>query len=284
MPNEATQKRIIVTRYRTTGQYFTEPLGNGVGLDMVFIPGGKFLMGAPEDEPESQDRERPQHEVTLQPFFMGRYTITQAQWRVVASYLQIERELSPDPSRFKGDNRPVENVSWDDATEFCQRLSAETGREYKLSSEAQWEYACRAGTTTPFHFGETITTELANYNGTDDQWGSYGRGTKGEYRKQTTEVGSFLANRFGLHDMHGNVLELCEDDYHNSYKGAPTDGTAWIDSDRANTDRVLRGGSWYGLPRGCRSAFRISYFRRGFILDIVGFRVVCVVPRTLLSP
>ena len=284
MPNEATQKRIIVTRYRTTGQYFTELLGDGVGLDMVFIPSGKFLMGAPEDEPESYDGERPQHEVTLQPFFMGRYTVTQAQWRVVASYPQIERELNLDPSRFKGDNRPVETVSWLDATEFCQRLSAQTGRQYKLPSEAQWEYACRAGTTTPFHFGETITTDLANYNGTDDRWGSYGRGTKGEYRKQTTEVGSFLANRFGLHDMHGNVWEWCEDNYRDSYEGAPIDGTAWIDPDRTNTDRVLRGGSWFDDPNFCRSAYRINGNPRGFIDGDVGFRVVCVVPGTLLNP
>jgi formylglycine-generating enzyme required for sulfatase activity len=241
-------------------------------------------MGAPEDEPESQDRERPQHEVTLQPFFMGRYAVTQSQWRIVEGYPQIEGELNPNPSRFKGDNRPVEKVSWLDATEFCKRLSSQTGREYKLPSEAQWEYACRAETTTPFHFGETITTDLANYRGTDDQWGSYGRGTKGEYREQTTEVGSFLANRFGLHDMHGNVLEWCEDDYHNSYEGAPIDGTAWIDSDRTNTYRVLRGGSWYYFPGVCRSAFRDIYVPRDFIFDSVGFRVVCVVPRTVLSP
>jgi formylglycine-generating enzyme required for sulfatase activity len=284
MSSETPQKRIIVTRYRTTGQYFTEPLGHEVGLDMVFIPGGTFLMGAPEDEPESQDRERPQHEVTLQPFFMGRYAVTQSQWRIVEGYPQIEGELNPNPSRFKGDNRPVEKVSWLDATEFCKRLSSQTGREYKLPSEAQWEYACRAETTTPFHFGETITTDLANYRGTDDQWGSYGRGTKGEYREQTTEVGSFLANRFGLHDMHGNVLEWCEDDYHNSYEGAPIDGTAWIDSDRTNTYRVLRGGSWYYFPGVCRSAFRDIYVPRDFIFDSVGFRVVCVVPRTVLSP
>jgi formylglycine-generating enzyme required for sulfatase activity len=276
MLNETTQKRIIVTRYKTTGQYFTEDLGNGVGLDMVYIPGGTFLMGAPEDEPESRDDERPQHEVTLQFFFMGRYTVTQTQWRVVASYPQIDRELNPDPSQFKGDKRPVEQVSWEDAVEFCKRLSAKTGREYKLPSEAQWEYACRAGTTTPFHFGETITTDLANYNGTDDQLGSYGRGTKGEYRKQTTEVGSFLANRFGLYDMHGNVWEWCEDDYHESYKGAPTDGSAWIDEDRTNTDPVLRGGSWIYYPNSCRSAYRGNDLRRDVISYIAGFRVLCI--------
>ncbi|MEL7039409.1 MAG: formylglycine-generating enzyme family protein [Cyanobacteria bacterium J06592_8] len=277
MSSETPQKRIIVTRYKTTGQYFKEDLGNSVGLDMVLIPGGEFLMGAPEDEPESRDNERPQHEVSLKPFFMGRYTVTQAQWRVVAGYRQIERELNADPSRFKGDNRPVERVNWYDATEFCQRLSAYTGRKYKLPSEAQWEYACRAGTTTPFHFGETITTDLANYRGIDERWGSYGRGTKGEYREQTTDVGSFLANRFGLHDMHGNVWEWCEDDYHSSYEGAPTDGTAWIDIDKDRTDtRVgLRGGSWLFGPNHCRSAFRDDPDPRDLILNDVGFRIVC---------
>jgi formylglycine-generating enzyme required for sulfatase activity len=240
-------------------------------------------MGSPEDEPESRDNERPQHEVTIQPFFLGRYTVTQAQWRIVASYPQVERELNPDPSKFKGDNRPVENVNWDEATEFCKRLSHQTGREYKLPSEAQWEYACRAGTRTPFHFGETITTDLANYDGTDDpngRWsGSYGKGTQGEYREQTTDVGHFPPNDFGLHDMHGNVFEWCLDDYHENYQQAPIDGSAWIDEDRTNTGRVLRGGSWYGIPLYCRSAYRYVNIPRGLIYYNVGFRVVvCVMP------
>ncbi|MCG5058925.1 MAG: formylglycine-generating enzyme family protein [Limnoraphis sp. WC205] len=284
MSNE-TEKRIIIThitRYKRTGQYFTENLGDGVGLDMVLIPGGTFLMGSPEDEPESRDDERPQHEVTIQPFFLGRYTVTQAQWRVVANYPQIERELNPEPSRFKGDNRPVENVSWYDAIEFCKRLSHKSGREYKLPSEAQWEYACRAGTQNPFHFGETITTNLANYRGIDEpkfNWsGSYGRGTQGEYRKQTTDVGSFPPNDFGLHDMHGNVWEWCDDDSHDSYEGAPTDGSAWIDEDRTNTDRVLRGGSWFDVPRFCRSAYSDYDDPCDFILRVVGFRVSCMMP------
>jgi formylglycine-generating enzyme required for sulfatase activity len=241
-------------------------------------------MGAPEDEPESQVKERPQHEVTLKPFYMGRYTITQAQWRIVASYPQIERYLNPNPSVFKGDYRPVESVSWDDAIEFCKRLSTKTGREYKLPSEAQWEYACRAGTKTPFHFGEMITTDLANYRGIDEpkfNWsGSYGRGTQGEYRKQTTDVGSFPPNDFGLHDMHGNVWEWCDDDSHDSYEGAPTDGSAWIDEDRTNTDRVLRGGSWFDVPRFCRSAYSDYDDPCNFILRVVGFRIVCMMPLT----
>ena len=283
MSNE-TEKRIIITRYKRTGQYFTENLGDGVGLDMVLIPGGTFLMGSPEDELESRDNERPQHEVTIQPFFLGRYTVTQAQWQIVANYPQIERELNPNPSVFKGDNHPVERVSWYDATEFCKRLSAKTRREYKLPSEAQWEYACRAGTKTPFHFGETITTDLANYRGIDiitregTYSGSYGLGPRGKYREQTIDVRNFPANVWGLHDMHGNVFEWCEDHYHSNYQGAPDDGSAWIDEDRTNRNRVMRGGSWTRCPRNCRSAYRSSNIWRNVFFNYdVGFRVVCMV-------
>ncbi|MEA5540781.1 formylglycine-generating enzyme family protein [Limnoraphis robusta Tam1] len=282
MSNDSNEKRIIITRYKRTGQYFTENLGDGVGLDMVLIPGGTFLMGSPEDEPESRDDERPQHEVTIQPFFLGRYTVTQAQWRVVANYPQIERELNPNPSRFKGDNRPVERVSWYDAIEFCQRLSAKTGREYKLPSEAQWEYACRAGTKTPFHFGETITTDLANCNGN----ATYNESPKGEYRGQTTEVGSFPPNDFGLHDMHGNVWEWCEDDWHDNYEGAPIDGSAWFDDNMNLAEKqsrtVVRGGSWADHAKDCRSADRDDNYsaKRDQINYYNGFRVACVMPLT----
>ncbi|HIK33044.1 MAG TPA: formylglycine-generating enzyme family protein [Oscillatoriales cyanobacterium M59_W2019_021] len=159
----------IVRRRRAATWGYTERLSSAtredIGLEMITIPGGSFAMGAPESEPENGNRERPQHQVTLAPFYLGRYPVTQAQWRVVAGYDAIDRELNPDPSNFKGDDRPVENVSWDDAREFCQRLSAKTGKDYRLPSEAQWEYACRAGTETPFHFGDTLSTELANYDG-----------------------------------------------------------------------------------------------------------------------
>jgi hypothetical protein len=155
----------IIKRETKQAQYFTEtlqtlsPSGKGVwDLDMVVIPGGTFMMGSSEGE--GRDSEKPQHEVTVQPFFMGKYPVTQAQWQAVASLPQVNRELKPDPSRFKGENRPVERVSWYDAKEFCDRLSRYTGKPYRLPSEAEWEYACRAGTTTPFHFGETITSWL----------------------------------------------------------------------------------------------------------------------------
>ena len=238
-------------------------------LEMVSIPGGTFMMGSHEEEPECSDDERPQHEVTIQSLFMSKYPITQAQWRAVATLPQVNRELKPDPSHFKGDDRPVENVSWFDAQEFCERLSQATGKDYRLPSEAEWEYACRAGTETPFHFGETITTDLANYNGNR----THSNGSEGEYRQETTAVGTFPANAFGLHDMHGNLWEWCLDHWHENYEGAPVDGSPWLTNDE-NVLRALRGGSWYDVPGFCRSAIRD--FNDPAVHDhFVGFRVVC---------
>ncbi|MFN7657571.1 MAG: formylglycine-generating enzyme family protein, partial [Dolichospermum sp.] len=155
--------------------------------------------------------------------------------------------------------------------EFCLRLSQYTGRTYSLPSEAQWEYACRAGTTTPFHFGETITTDLANYNGKY----SYGQGPKGVYREETTAVGSFgVANNFGLYDMHGNVWEWCQDHWHSNYEGAPTDGSAWLSNKEDSNERLLRGGSWLDLPGYCRSAYRLNDLLDDYF-NSIGFRVVC---------
>jgi formylglycine-generating enzyme required for sulfatase activity len=229
-----------------------------------------FLMGSPESEPERLASEGPQHTITLQPFFMGKFPVTQAQWQAVAGFPKVKIDLEPDPSYFKGANHPVETVSWYRAVEFCARLSKATGREYRLPSEAHWEYACRAGTTTPFHFGETISPELANYDGNY----TYASGSKGIYREQTTEVGSFPANAFGLYDMHGNVWEWCADHWHDSYDGAPADGSVWL-SENANNSRMLRGGSWYNNPEFCRSAFR-DYNMPGVRYDSYGFRVVGV--------
>ncbi len=273
MPN------IVINQTQKTAQYYVEDLGNGIELEMVLIPGGSFMMGSPEDELERRESESPQHRVNIKPFCMGKYPVTQAQWKAVAALKQVNRELKPEPSSFKGDKRPVEQVSWYDAVEFCSRLSVHTKRQYRLPSEAEWEYACRAGTTTPFHFGETITTDLANYQGTDNEeykWsGSYGRGPKGIYRKETTVVGSFgVANAFGLYDMHGNVWEWCADHWHDNYEGAPEDGGAWIDSDSDIHSRLLRGGSWSFYPDICRSASRSLYYPDDRSNDF-GFRVVC---------
>jgi formylglycine-generating enzyme required for sulfatase activity len=265
-------------RYKRSNKSYTEGLGDGVSLTLMLTPAGEFVMGAPPEEPDSQDNERPQQQVRLSQFLLGRYPVTQAQWRVAAGYDRSNRDLNPEPSRFKGDNLPVEQVSWEDAQEFCQRLSVKTGKDYRLPSEAQWEYACRAGTETPFHFGEIITTEIANYNGNS----TYNGSPKGERSEKTIEVGSFPANDWGLHDMHGNVWEWCEDDYHSSYDRAPNDGSAWVDSDRTKTSKLLRGGSWYFDPANCRSAVRVHH-SRGIAIHDVGFRVCCVPPRVLLG-
>jgi formylglycine-generating enzyme required for sulfatase activity len=256
----------ITKRDNHQAQYFVEDLGNGVTLEMVQIPGGKFLMGSPPEEAGRGDNEGPQHEVTVPEFFMGKYEVTQAQYQAI---------MGNNPANFKGEKRPVERVSWNDAVEFCKRLSQKTRRSYRLPSEAEWEYAARAGTTTPFYFGETITTDLANYDGTY----TYASAPKGEDRQQTTDVGKFPPNSFGLYDMCGNIGEWCLDKYNNTYDGAPTDGSAWLSS---GDNLVLRGGSWIYVPKVCRSASRLNNLRAGrvYVYDAIGFRVVCAVGRT----
>ena len=267
-PEQKTE--LNINKQKNQAQHFIEDLGNGIQLEMVAIPGGSFMMGSPKNEPGRIQSESPQHQVTVQPFLLGKYPVTQAQWQVVAALPQVNQELKPNPSSFKGANRPVEWVSWHDAVEFCNRLSNHTQRPYRLPSEAEWEYACRAGTTTPFHFGETITTDLANYNGNY----IYGDGVKGIWEGETTEVGSFkIANEFGLYDMHGNVWEWCQDDWHNNYEDAPTDGSAWI-SNKAKINKLLRGGSWFYNPKYCRSACR-NNSNLGYNNSSIGFRVVC---------
>jgi formylglycine-generating enzyme required for sulfatase activity len=263
-------------------QYFSEDLGNDITLEMVAIPGGTFTMGSPQDEKDSYDDERPQHEVNVPTFFIGKYPITQAQWRAVASRtdLKVKQDLDLNPAYFKdrpdSDRRPVEQVNWYDAVEFCARLSKLTGGEYRLPSEAEWEYACRAGTTTAFHFGETITGELANY----DAIYTYADEPDGEYRQQTIPVGQFPPNAFGLYDMHGNVWEWCADTRHPNYDGAPTDGSAWIENKNDNCS-PWRGGSWFNNPDLCRSAFRDFSYRRVNSNYFLGFRVVCGAEGTL---
>jgi formylglycine-generating enzyme required for sulfatase activity len=289
-----------ILQWRSKQLAYRELLAEGVALTLLRIPPGSFWMGAPEGEEGSSDEERPVHRVTLADFLLGQTPVTQAQWRAVAEW---EREdvkdegepwpeaLDPDPvaelqepERFRGDQQPVVNVSWQDAVAFCQRLRLRTGKNYTLPSEAQWEYACRAGTTAPFHFGETLTRELANY----DASFTYANGPKGVYREQTTPVGMFPANAWGLQDMHGNVWEWCLDHWHGSYEGAPSDGSAWVDGEGLNgewssRERLLRGGSWFNRPQYCRSTFRDGFLpvnRDSF----GGFRVCCLPPGSRLDP
>ncbi|MDB9499592.1 bifunctional serine/threonine-protein kinase/formylglycine-generating enzyme family protein [Nodularia spumigena] len=251
----------ITDRRNLQAKYFAENLGNGVSLEMVQIPGVTFTMGSPAGEAQREDDEGPQRQVRVPGFFMGKYAVTQAQYQAI---------MGTNPANFKGEKRPVETVSWDEAVEFCTKLGQRTGKTYRLPSEAEWEYACRAGTTTPFYFGETITTDLVNYNGNFP----YASAPKGEYRQQTTDVGNFPPNSFGLYDMHGNIWEWCQDIYNSSYQGAPIDGTPWLNGSDNNT-KLLRGGSWIPFARNCRSANRNRFARALRDID-VGFRVVAV--------
>ena len=303
-----TLERIHTTK---TVYHFTEDLGVPLNLplQMIQIPSGTFMMGASKTEEGSSDDEKPQHQVSLSSFFMGRYPITQEQWKAIAQRedLKVAIKLELEPSRFKDDyegitrgKRPVEQVSWQEAMEYCARLSKLTGKSYSLPSEAQWEYACRAGTVTPFHFGETITTDLANYRGTDNEslgWkGNYGNGPKGVYREQTTPVDYFNApNAFGLSDMHGNVWEWCLDPWHKNYEGAPHNGQVWDEGKehlydnitknldvllKQNNTNILRGGGWDYDPLNCRSAVR-NYLFRDYRYNLsYGFRVMCWAGRT----
>ncbi|MEL6441190.1 MAG: SUMF1/EgtB/PvdO family nonheme iron enzyme [Cyanobacteria bacterium J06621_8] len=276
------------SRVTKKAEFFAEDLGGGVTLEMVKISGGTFVMGSPEGE--GREEEKPQHRVTVPSFWMGKYSVTQAQWQAV---------MGNNPSRLirnlfkRNPLNPVENVSWNDTQKFCQQLSQQTTKTYRLPSEAEWEYACRAVNSEhllaiseelaivewnqkhhqPFHFGETVTANLANYNGNR----TYANESKGERRGQTTPVGSFSPNAFGLYDMHGNLWEWCEDDWHNNYDSAPSDGSAW--ASKKSNHKVIRGGSWYDSPPYCRSAIR-SNNTRGFRNDFIGFCVVCVALKT----
>ena len=247
----------ITNRQRLAAQFINEDLGSGVILDMIAIPGGSFVMGSPEAG--GGVNRRPQHTVNISAFFMGKYEVNQEQWQAV---------MGNNPSHFQGAKRPVENVSWNDTVEFCKKLSQKTGKAYRLPSESEWEYACRAGTTTPFHFGETITSDLVNYDGYP-----YASEPKGIDRKQTTDVGSFPPNAFGLYDMHGNVWELCSDRWHYSYNGAPNDGSSWETG--TDDNRARRGGSWGDGAANCEASRReprgVGY---GWLS--IGFRVALV--------
>jgi formylglycine-generating enzyme required for sulfatase activity len=277
----------VIQRKPRQARYFTEDLGNDVGLDMVLIPGGEFWMGSLESEEGHHPNESPRHRVKVPTFLLGRYPVTQAQWKQIAQGTpQANLKLEPNPSHFKGLKHPVEQVNWHEAVEFCSRLSTKTHRTYRLPSEAEWEYACRGETDTPFHFGKTMNTDVSNYRGQDWKMGEtrypgvYGAGPRGEYRAKTIPVDYFNAsNRFGLCDMHGNVWEWCQDTWHETYKGAPTDGSAWMDKNETYF-RILRGGSWLSRPGFCRSANRVRTGTGECDYDL-GFRVVCAVPRLL---
>jgi formylglycine-generating enzyme required for sulfatase activity len=213
-------------------------------------------MGSPDSDPDASDFEKPQHQVKVNSFAIGKYPVTQAQYEAV---------MGTNPSYFKNNpQNPVEKVSWNDAQAFCQKLSQITGKTYRLPTEAQWEYACRAGTTTRYYFGDN-----------DNQLGDYAW-YNGNSNNTTHPVGQKKPNGWGIYDMSGNVWEWCEDDWHDSYKNAPDDGSAWINNDnRSQSRKCLRGGSWGSNPFSCRSAFRLYNVRRDYRFNYLGFRVVC---------
>jgi formylglycine-generating enzyme required for sulfatase activity len=232
-------------------------LGSGVKLELVAIPSGKFLMGSPNDEKGRVDDEGPQHWVTISnPFYIGKYAVTQEQYVAV---------MDTNPSCFTGTKNPVEVVSWNDAAAFCRMLSRRTGKTIRLPTEAEWEYACRAGTTTRFYAGDsdTVLDSISWFEGNS-------RGT-------THPVGGKAANAFGLYDMHGNVAEWCQDFYDANYYAIspnvdPTGPTS-------GSGRVARGGSWLGGANNCRSSRRRNGVNQGNRANIIGFRVASALPR-----
>ena len=285
-----------------SAHFFTEDLGDGTAIEMVYIPGGTFQMGgtfrmsdkfpwndgygntfyipsytlSSVDECsmyDYEDLQKPLNQVTIQPFFMGKYTVTKELWKKVME----------NASYFKPDKRPAEQVSWDEAVEFCDRLTKKTGNSYRLPSEAEWEYACRAGTRAAFYFGDQITHDLVNTNFGDytdiqfyirnfiDSYYPYYYPFQ-DYRGHILDVGQFYPNAFGLFDMHGNVWEWCSDCYHSNYNGAPSDGSSW-EIGGSEDRRMLRGGSWKSYRFQCSSLYRHSLSRDSRRNDI-GFRVV----------
>jgi formylglycine-generating enzyme required for sulfatase activity len=238
-----------------------EPLGGllwkKIYLEMVAIDGGSFVMGAPSAENKNTTQERPRHPVAIQPFYLGQYPITQRQYQII---------MGDNPASHKGDMRPIENVNYYQAVQFCTALAQKTGRAYRLPSEAEWEYACRAGSTTAFSCGVTMMSDLANFDGRE----SYHHAMDSEYRQETTLVGMFPPNGFGLYDMHGNVAEWCSDRWHDSYEGAPSNGQPWLDGEVGY--HPIRGGAWSDPPVLCRSAAR-SPMSAYYSDRTVGFRV-----------
>lgn len=261
-----------IKREKMTNYGYKHFLSKKTFLEMISIPSGQYLIGAPKSELGWKSSQSPQSLINVEAFCLSRYPITQRQWREVAKLEVVNIELNPYPAHFEGYDRPVEQINWWEAVEFCDRLSRATGLNYRLPTEKEWEYACRGGTNTPFHFGQTISTDLANYSGVDWDYGGkvcsygrYGEGSWGCDRRETSPVGMLgVANAFGLYDLHGNVREWCADYWRDNYEAATIE-----DRDR----RVLRGGSWNDSPNKCRSAYRVKFLANASLYDI-GFRVL----------
>jgi formylglycine-generating enzyme required for sulfatase activity/nucleoside phosphorylase len=272
---QPTREIVIGYQEKQKSQYI-EKIDN-INLELVKISAGKFKIGAIKDEYGIRilNTDHP-NDVDVPEFYIGKYPVTQEQWKFGANLPEINRELGENPSNSEGEDLPVEKVSWEEAIEFCARLSHHTGLDYRLPSEAEWEYACRAEKDTPFNFGETIDSRLSNYNGE-----IYGLSKKFESRGQTTPIGEFRgANAYGLYDMHGNVKEWCQDSWHENYLNAPTDGSAWLTPE--SSKKVLRGGSYCNDPKDCRSDAR-CYAEADDKRRNIGFRLAMSV-KTLVAP
>jgi eukaryotic-like serine/threonine-protein kinase len=264
VPSESrglTKRSSVLVRRALDSPLLQKAMSNSIGMEFVFIPPGSFDMGSNNGEAD----EKPVHRVTIgQGFFMGKYEVTQGQWQAL---------MGNNPSHFKGDeNLPVEQVSWDDAQKFINKLNElNDGDEYRLPTEAEWEFACRAGATTEFAFGSSLSSDQANFIGDSPR----SKAARLVYHPTTTPVGSFAPNAFGLFDMHGNVWEWCEDWYHWTYEGAPSDGSAWLSGGEQNR-RVLRGGGWLGIAAQVRSAYRNGH-SPDHSTNLFGFRLIAVV-------
>jgi formylglycine-generating enzyme required for sulfatase activity len=241
----------------TQSTSLTLELGNNQKLELVLIPAGTYMMGSPETETDRDDSEGPQHRVKIpHDFYFGKFEVTESQYQAISGYNQ---------SQFKGDdNLPEECVSWTDAVGFCEALSKKTGRKVRLPSEAEWEYADRAGTTSVYWQGDALSSTKANFDG---------KAEAGPHLDKTAVVGSYKPNAFGLYDTAGNVSEWCQDIFHDSYKGAPTDGSAWETGGDPEI-RVYRGGAYDNDQTSCRSAMRFAAERRNNRNSRIGFRVV----------
>jgi len=279
---EASYKQTTIT---SSFSSYTETT-SGLNLEMIAVKGGKFTMGSPTSEVDRSSDES-QHEVNLSDFYIGKYEVSQAEYQAI---------MGKNESSFKGSNLPVENINWYDAIEFCNALSKKAGLQayynidktnkdpnnsnssddikwtvsinanangYRLPTEAEWEYAARGGTSTPFAFGNNLTTSQANYDGNYP----YNGNAKGEYRQKTVAVNSFKPNDYGLYNMHGNVWEWCWD-WYGTYSNNQTNPTGA----NSGSDRVLRGGSWGGSAEGCRSAYR-GYIDPNYRYNHCGFRL-----------
>lgn len=249
---DAQGRTLAWRRYRA--RYLRIEFHDGEALDLMAVPATRFRMGATAGEAHCGAYECRLRSVQTAAFYLARTPVTQAQWRAVAAMPAVAREIDATPACFEGDSHPVECVSWHDAHEFCARLTRASGHALRLPSEAEWEAACRAGSRTPFHYGDTVTAAHARYETSHVYAAEAPAGTP----RSTAPVGQHAPNALGLHDMHGNVWEWCADRWHDTYAGAPLDGRPWQDGGRGDW-RSLRGGSWADAPGKLRSASRSGY-------------------------